>query len=63
VGKDTEQNNQNDKDTFSEKEVWLTIRYLDPDTRSEGTGAVVAALLAIFSIICAAFIALYVRGF
>jgi hypothetical protein len=60
--KDTEQNNQNEKDTFLEKEVWLTIRYLDPDTRSESNGAVVVALLAIVSIVCAVSIVLYVRG-
>ena len=58
MGKDTE---WNENDTFLEKEVWLTIRYLDPD-RPESNGAVVVALLAIVSIVCGVFIVLYVRG-
>jgi len=60
--RDTEQNNDTEKDTLSDKEVLLMIRYLDPDTRSESNGAVLLALVAIVSIVCAVFIVLYVRG-
>jgi hypothetical protein len=60
--RDTEQNNDTEKDTLSDKEVWLMTPYLDPDTRSESNGAVLLALVAIVSIVCAVFIVLYVRG-
>ena len=60
--RDTEQNNDTEKDTLSDKEVLLMIRYLDPDARSESNGAVLLALVAIVSIVCAVFIVLYVRG-
>ena len=60
--KDTEHNNDTEKNALSEKEVWFRIRYLDPDAKSENKGAVVVALLTIVSIVCAVLIVLYLRG-
>jgi hypothetical protein len=61
--KNTEQNNQNEEATFSDREVLLTIRYLDPDITPEASNVVVFIIfLAPLSMICAVCILLYLHG-
>lgn len=51
------------EETFSDHEIWLAIRYLDPETETKASGiAVRSAIFAIFSIICTVCILLHLRG-
>jgi hypothetical protein len=56
------QKKNNDEETVSDQEIWSTIRYLDPDTKTKTNNiAVIVILTAIFSI-CLACIVLLLRG-
>jgi hypothetical protein len=63
VEKNAEQNNMKEEETVSEREIWLTIRYLDPDTKRNASDiALVVTVVAIVSIVCAVAVLLHLRG-
>ena len=63
VVKNTEQKKAKHEETVSDQEIWLAIRYLDPDIERKVTDiAVITTLLALFSIICIVWLLLRLRG-
>jgi hypothetical protein len=42
----------NDSEIISDREVWLAIRYLDPESESERRESDIAAAIAVLSIVC-----------
>jgi hypothetical protein len=63
VEKNAEQNNMKEEETVSEREIWLTIRYLDPDTECNASDiALIVTVVAIVSIVCAVGVLLRLRG-
>lgn len=61
--KNAEQNKTKEEEAVSEREIWLTIRYLDPGTeRNASDVAVIVTVIAIVSIVCAVCVLLRLRG-
>jgi len=50
-----------DEQTLSDREIWWTIRYLDPDTKRSDC-VVIITMLAILSIVVVIVALLYSRG-
>jgi len=60
--RNTEEKKTTDE-TISDHEIWLAIRYLDPETKTKASKiAVASTIFAIFSIICVVCILLHLRG-
>jgi hypothetical protein len=63
VPRDYEQKEANDSEIISDREVWSTIRYLDPE--SDHTDSNIAATIAVLSIVCTlcvVIVLLHLRG-
>lgn len=55
--------NRTTEDTIPDHEIWLAIRYLDPETETKASEiAVLSTIFAIFSVICTVCILLHLRG-
>jgi hypothetical protein len=52
VRRGREQQEANDSDIISDREVWSAIRYLDPESESDRRKSDIAAAIAVLAIIC-----------
>jgi hypothetical protein len=65
VPRGNEQEEANDSEIISDREVWSAIRYLDPESESDcGQRDIAAAiaLMAIVSMVCMVIALLHLRG-
>jgi hypothetical protein len=52
VRRGREQQEANDSDIISDREVWSAIRYLDPESEADRRQSDIAAAGAVLSIVC-----------
>ncbi len=64
MAKNIERKKAKKEETLSDQEeIWLTIRYLDPDVKRKACDSgVIVTLLVLFSIVCVVVALLYGRG-
>ena len=61
--KNTGDKQAKDEESISSREIWWTIRYLDPDVKDEASDrAAIIPLLALFATVCVVVAVLYSRG-
>jgi hypothetical protein len=57
------QEKANNEETVPDHEIWLAIRYLDPDRERKASDIpVIITLLALLSIVCVVWVLLRLRG-
>jgi hypothetical protein len=52
VPRNNEQKEANEGEIVFEREVWSAIRYLDPESESDGRKGDIAAAIAVLAIVC-----------
>jgi hypothetical protein len=52
VPRNNEQKEANESEIVFEREVWSAIRYLDPESESDGRKGDIAAAIAVLAIVC-----------
>jgi hypothetical protein len=57
-----QQKKVNDEETVSDQEIWSTIRYLDPDTKTKASDIVAIVTLTVIFSICLACVVLHLYG-
>ena len=63
MARNTEQKKASDQKTISDHEIWLAIRWLDPDAEKDTSDiAVVITLVGLFCIVCIVCVLLHLRG-
>jgi hypothetical protein len=63
MARNTEQKKASDQETASDQEIWLEIRYLDPDAKKDTSDIAVAITsISLLCIICIVYVLLHLSG-